>query len=163
MKRGQPEVARDVYWKRAKSTTTAGSISQVLKLAESLKQAAEAAPSRGQLRHARQRICDDLLTSISVEMDIGGEFEWFVMDVAQTMQTWLHDRPDAKKCFEAAIARYPRAEWHAVIGFDEFDPSPNLMGAHRKKLMNVHCTFLELGPRALSSEDMWITLASTRT
>ena len=114
----------------------------MLRLVERLKEDAESAEaSRRKLQKARQRICEALLTSISVEMDNGGEFAWTVMDVARTLHTWLHDRPDVKECFEAAIACYPRSQWHIVIGFDEFDPSPNLMGGHRKKLMNAHFTF----------------------
>ena len=136
----------------------------MLRLVETLKRDAEAAvASRKKMQVARQRLCEPMLTSISVEMDSGGDFAWPVTDVAPTLQTWLRDRPDAKECFEAAAARYPRSQWHVVIGFDEFDPSTNLMGAHRKKLMNVHFTFLELGPRALVNEDMWVTLASTAT
>ena len=163
MKRSRAEVSRDALLAKANSMVIAGGSQTVVKLADTLKTQDAQNVSRINLRRTRAKLCDPLLTSIDVEMESGEEFAWTVTDVGPTLQTWLHDRPDAKECFEAAIARFPRSAWKAVVGFDEFDPSPNLMGAHRKKLMNVHFTFLELGPHALVSEDFWVTLASTTT
>jgi len=118
------------------------------------------------LRIARQEAFDTIKHVVTVEFTTGGTFDWVLADPAKLLQAVVTKLPAIATIYEQALSVTPGTElkpWSIVIGFDEFSPGDKLVTAHRRKLMIVNISFLELPGFSLSYESAWLTPIALRS
>ena len=71
-----------------------------------------------------------------------------------------------RQFFSAAAAASPcsvHSPWRVVVYADEVTPGNQLKPTNKRKLQTFYWSLLELGPRALQSEDGWFVLTTVRS
>lgn len=103
-----------------------------------------------QLDNERTAYFDMACTALPIEYDMadGGTFSLESLDPGLLVQIVLQEAPNLASLYLDTHARKPctrQAPWHAIIGFDEFNPGNPTAGTHSKKSMCVYFSFTELG------------------
>jgi hypothetical protein len=118
----------------------------------------------GETIHAR-------FDAMSVELDMplivgDGVFKWPLVDPNQLVARSIDFSSTLHDVFSDAVRLNPPSmtnPWSLVVGFDEFVPGNKFKIDNRRKCMNLHFSFKELGQHALCNELAWFTPVCIRT
>ena len=104
--------------------------------------------------------------SEQVLMQNGTFFEWTMCDPNLLLQKTLNECPSLARFYLHRMAEHPCSvddPWSLIVMFDAFTPgSISCPRPLMQKTMNVAFNFLELGPAALSLDEIWLLPVSVR-
>jgi hypothetical protein len=159
--------AKRARLEQAQSLLHTGSISTagLARLLDKLSSSTVPQLSRMDLVRANMSIFDSVAHSIELDCLTGGPVLWEFCDPNKLVAHVLANSESLQRVWAHAAEKNPPSPsrpWRLVLAFDEFSPGNKLKVDNKRKVMNVHFTFLELGQEALWCDSIWFTPVAVR-
>ena len=107
---------------------------------------------RGGMTDARQARFASIMTTIALDLQDGGRWDWHLCHPNLLLTRLVSESPTLQTAFSAALEAAPcckSSPWSLLVGFDEFVPGNKLQLQPTRKSMNLSFSFMELGGPAL--------------
>jgi hypothetical protein len=112
----------------------------------------------------RRAAQNELMMSFKLDAVEGEPVNWKFLEPIGLLADMVTNSSRLQDLYAAAAAKYPcspGAPWSMIVSFDEYTPGHQIIGRHKRKVMVMHFSFLELGPAALCSNKVWLTPVCT--
>ena len=119
--------------------------------------------TRNGAANASSKAFEELKHEEVILLDDGAEFVWKLLHPNKLLRKIVSADPYLQTCFAECAAQKTTEFWKLVVAFDEYVPGSKFMIDTNRKSMNLSFMFCDLGARALSLENIWITPVTIAT